>query len=73
MPKAADRGLACRLASLCGALPIPEVMGLFGTPGLCTFGNPRILGGLGASSSSPSIYGATGILIKEKKLGINIF
>ena len=50
-PKLSDRGLASTFASRCGALPMPDVMGRIGMPDLCSFGNPRILGAPGASSS----------------------
>ena len=45
VPRTADSGFARHLASLCGALPIPEVIGRIGTPALCTFGRPLICAG----------------------------
>ena len=47
VPSRGVRMLAIALAILWGALPIPEMMGLSGLPGLCVFGNACSFGALG--------------------------
>lgn len=50
-PSAVGRGLTNHFGNLCGALPMPVVLGLRGTPVLWILGRPLVVGILGVSSS----------------------
>lgn len=52
-PKAIGSGLADTLASLCGALPVPEIIGIIGIPELWVLGRLLTEGGQGSFSSRP--------------------